>query len=258
MTDNTDIRFEIFRRLALAGAEGRHVQEAVESALATAADYAGLSAAGLYLFDDQQNSTLRASFARDQARADLLESTETAFLSGLRSRQNLLSAYMTFDGTPRRHLFTQPLQRGGVSFGTVIGIHEGEAGLIDQNRFIEALCALLSLTVATTTPIGGEVPRELIDKERLGAILETAVTVNHEVNNPLTAILGNVQLLLLKREDLDDELRTKLKTIEQSAMRIRDVTQRLLRLTSPRTVEYSGGTRMVDISDESVPPEQPQ
>ncbi len=76
------------------------------------------------------------------------------------------------------------------------------------------------------------------------------MTVNHEVNNPLTAILGNVQLLLLKRDDLDDELKDKLRIIEVSAMKIKDVTQRLMRMTTPRSVEYSDGTKMVDINDE--------
>ena len=33
-------------------------------------------------------------------------------------------------------------------------------------------------------------------------------------------------------------------------MKIKDVTQRLMSLTTPRSVEYSDGTKMVDISDE--------
>lgn len=77
------------------------------------------------------------------------------------------------------------------------------------------------------------------------------MTVNHEINNPLTAILGNVQLLLMSRKDLDEDPVTKLKTIEISAMKIKDVTQRLLRLTSARSVDYTEGTSMLDLSDES-------
>ena len=92
--------------------------------------------------------------------------------------------------------------------------------------------------------------RRAVDKERMGAVIETAVTVNHEINNPLTAILGNVQLLLLNRKDLDTEMQHKLKTIEESAMRIKDITQRLLRLTSVRTTEYAEGTTMIDLSDD--------
>jgi signal transduction histidine kinase len=95
----------------------------------------------------------------------------------------------------------------------------------------------------------GVAPKDLIEKERMAAINETAVTVNHEINNPLTAILGNVQLLLMHHKGLDDELRNKLNVIEASASKIRDVTQKLLRLTSSRTTEYSAGTSMIDLSD---------
>jgi hypothetical protein len=56
----------------------------------------------------------------------------------------------------------------------------------------------------------------------------------------------------MKRDDLDEELRAKLEVIEVSAGRIKDVTQRLLKLTTPRTVDYSEGTPMIDISDHDL------
>ena len=91
----------------------------------------------------------------------------------------------------------------------------------------------------------------MINKERTAAVVETAVTVNHEINNPLTAILGNIQLLLLKHDNLDSGLRDKLKVVEESALKIRDVTQKLLRLTTPRSVHYSEGANMLDLSDDN-------
>ena len=94
---------------------------------------------------------------------------------------------------------------------------------------------------------------EILDKERLAAIVETAVTVNHEINNPLTAILGNVQLLLMHAENLDENTRQKLQVVEKSAFKIRDVTQRLLRITSVRSVEYVDGTNMLQLPDEEAP-----
>ena len=65
----------------------------------------------------------------------------------------------------------------------------------------------------------------------------------------LTAILGNVQLLLMNNKNLDDELKAKLKTVEKSALKIKDVVQRLLNVSSPRSVEYTEGTNMLDLSD---------
>lgn len=39
----------------------------------------------------------------------------------------------------------------------------------------------------------------------------------------------------------------KLKAIEESALRIREVTLRLMQIIEPVTVEYASGMRMIDI-----------
>ena len=162
-----------------------------------------------------------------------------------------MSAYMSFGGEVPYHSFTLPLQHGSKIFGAVIGLQEGDKTIVSEDDFLETLSALLALNYAAEGIGKGHVPaKETLDKERLSAIVETAVAVNHEVNNPLTAILGNVQLLLLKRNDLDQDLRSKLKTIETSALKIKDVTQRLMRISSPRSVEYSEGTKMLDLSSD--------
>ena len=52
----------------------------------------------------------------------------------------------------------------------------------------------------------------------------------------------------MKSEGFEPELKRKLEVIEESASKIRDVTQKLLRLTSARTVDYIPGTSMIDLS----------
>jgi len=48
-----------------------------------------------------------------------------------------------------------------------------------------------------------------------GAVRETVITVNHEINNPLTTILGAAQVLLLsQKEELSDRTRDRLKMID--------------------------------------------
>jgi signal transduction histidine kinase len=54
---------------------------------------------------------------------------------------------------------------------------------------------------------------------------EFASHICHEVNNPLTGLLGQTQLLL--RENLSDKARKRVETIETLAMRIRDTIVRL-------------------------------
>ncbi|MGH8005178.1 MAG: histidine kinase dimerization/phospho-acceptor domain-containing protein [Limisphaerales bacterium] len=88
---------------------------------------------------------------------------------------------------------------------------------------------------------------EEIKKERLAAIVETAIAVSHEVNNPLTAVLGNAQLLRLRTKDLPADVEEKLKIIEEAAGRIQEVTAALMRITEPSTLEYTPGIEMLDI-----------
>ena len=84
--------------------------------------------------------------------------------------------------------------------------------------------------------------------ERLQAVKETAITVNHEVNNPLTTILGAAQMLLLSQDGLSDKVRGRLQLIEQEVKRIAKVTQRLKDLDELRTDDYiSDGPRMLDL-----------
>ena len=83
--------------------------------------------------------------------------------------------------------------------------------------------------------------------DRLAAVVETAVAVNHEVNNPLVPILGNAQFLLHEGKIGDEDSRKRLRIIIKNALRIRDITQKLANITHPVTKEYLKGTRMLDI-----------
>ena len=60
---------------------------------------------------------------------------------------------------------------------------------------------------------------------RLEAIAELVARVRHEINNPLTGVLGQSQLL--QREELNDKARKRAQTIEDLAIRIRDVVAQL-------------------------------
>ena len=63
---------------------------------------------------------------------------------------------------------------------------------------------------------------------------ETAALVariRHEINNPLTGVLGQAQLLL--REDLPERSRKRVQTIEDLALRLRDVVAQLREVQRP-------------------------
>ena len=51
--------------------------------------------------------------------------------------------------------------------------------------------------------------------------------LRHEVNNPLTGILGNTELLLARRDRLPPSAVERLETIAELAVRLRETVRRL-------------------------------
>ena len=106
----------------------------------------------------------------------------------------------------------------------------------------------LNLELEATVNKLKESQENLIKSERLAAITETSVAANHEINNPLFSILGQAQLLLRKYRDQDEDTQQRLKTIEESALRIACVTKKLANLAEPVVKEYVGlPTSMIDV-----------
>ncbi len=93
---------------------------------------------------------------------------------------------------------------------------------------------------------------KLLEAERLAAITETAIGINHEINNPLCAILGNTQLLLMEKDKLDPRVIKRLKSIEKEITRIHEVAERLARISRPVLKEYVGGKLMLDVEHSEV------
>jgi DNA-binding response OmpR family regulator len=86
---------------------------------------------------------------------------------------------------------------------------------------------------------------ELVNARRLSAIGETTLSLQHEINNPLSALLGNAELLLMDMRE-KGEKNELLIVIHEQAMRIADVVRRLRRLKDPESVDYVGGTKIIN------------
>ena len=67
---------------------------------------------------------------------------------------------------------------------------------------------------------------------RLAEMADLVARVRHEINNPLTGVLGQAQLLL--REELSPAARKRVETIEQLASRIRDTVAQLREVQRPQ------------------------
>lgn len=66
---------------------------------------------------------------------------------------------------------------------------------------------------------------------RMDEAADVIARVRHEINNPLTGVLGQAQLLL--REDLNDRARKRAETIEELANRLRDIVAQLRVVQKP-------------------------
>ena len=87
---------------------------------------------------------------------------------------------------------------------------------------------------------------ELARSRWLAGIGETTIAIEHEINNPLSALLGHAELLLMEPGMTAEQL-DSLRIIQEQAGRIAEVVRRLARLKNPQSVEYLGGSRMLDL-----------
>jgi signal transduction histidine kinase len=72
----------------------------------------------------------------------------------------------------------------------------------------------------------------LADHEvEMNEVADLVAYVRHEINNPLTGVIGQTQLLL--REDLSEQARRRVETIENLALRIRDTVAQLRQVQRP-------------------------
>lgn len=95
---------------------------------------------------------------------------------------------------------------------------------------------------------------ELRRARYLAGIGETSLALQHEINNPLAAMLSHAALLEAGMVE-DAEKEEALQTIVEQARRIGDVVKRLRQIEQPRSVEYLGNARMLDIGPGKTRPE---
>ncbi len=79
--------------------------------------------------------------------------------------------------------------------------------------------------------------QEHITSEKFRAMLEIAGGICHEMNQPLQALLGNIELLELQTPP-ESPVQKKLTAIKAQVLSISDITKKLLHLTSYKTKDY--------------------
>jgi signal transduction histidine kinase len=117
-------------------------------------------------------------------------------------------------------------------FTSLIGTGEVEIVKRHRNFTLSVRKAVVQRLRRDANDVSNEAPPP--DGETFGELLR------HEMNNPLTGILGNAELLLEKRHRLPPSVVTQIETIAQLALRLRETVQRLSEMwESTRERQYT-------------------
>lgn len=92
-----------------------------------------------------------------------------------------------------------------------------------------------------------EAQARLLESERIRGITEAVGGMNHEINNPLAAIVGNAQLILRRRETNDPALNAKVESILEASRRIQEVAGKMSTLIQATSRPYPGEGAILDL-----------
>lgn len=87
---------------------------------------------------------------------------------------------------------------------------------------------------------------QIVEAERWRVLLETAGAVAHEMSQPITAVMGNLELLLQRLPESHPE-RPVLRRIFENGERAVDLLRKLQRIESYELKDYPGTSGILDI-----------
>ncbi len=96
-----------------------------------------------------------------------------------------------------------------------------------------------------------ELQTALLEKEKLQVIFEMTGAICHEMSQPMQAISGNTELMLMNLQK-DNPLYKHVKTIKDQVDRMGDITQKLKRVTRYKTKDYIK-SKIIDIDSAAAP-----
>lgn len=256
-------QFNLLRSLILKTNTAFKLQELLQEALEKTCEILNLLSGSISLWEVKtKEPSFKAAFGTEEHKK-FLDELERNLLNQVWKGYNLQNLYLNVEKEAQPlaetlSLFSYPIKSEKDIIGAISGISAGPRNLSLEEEFIEAVGNQLGIALhkvggfpVKVTGVAEKEVKEIVKSSRLSAIMETAVAVNHYINNPLTAVLGNAQLILMQKK-LDPEVIEKLKIIEQSALKIKEVTTRLMNIIEPVITEYAGGIKMLDIEKSKV------
>jgi DNA-binding response OmpR family regulator len=96
-----------------------------------------------------------------------------------------------------------------------------------------------------------ELQTALLEKEKLQVIFEMTGAICHELTQPMQAISGNSELMLMNIQK-DNPLYRNVKTIKDQIDRMGDITRKLKRVTRYKTKDYIN-SKIIDLDGAATP-----
>jgi signal transduction histidine kinase len=132
----------------------------------------------------------------------------------------------------------------------------GEAFSEKDFEIADTISKYACLTIGILNNCAGlKYEKETFDKqktllEKYASVGKLAAGVVHEINNPLLAIRGNLELLEYDLAGIQtpDNARDRLAKIKDDCERVRRVTDKMANLSKPVSESIYGDTKMVDLS----------
>ncbi len=84
-------------------------------------------------------------------------------------------------------------------------------------------------------------------KEKLQGVIEMAGAACHELNQPLQAISGYAELVMMEMDE-NNPLYAMVAEIKKESVRLGEITRKLNNITRYETVDYISGRRIIDIN----------
>jgi nitrogen-specific signal transduction histidine kinase len=119
---------------------------------------------------------------------------------------------------------------------------------VDGPDAVKVRALVMFATQATALMAKAAATRERNRIEKLAAVMQTLRVLNHEINNPLTALLGRTQLLRMNQTD--PKVVKAATVIEESADRIADLMKKLARVVQQGREEAIDDFLELDVQGE--------
>ncbi len=96
------------------------------------------------------------------------------------------------------------------------------------------------------------IQKQLILSEKKAAMIETAGAIAHELRQPMTTIIGTIEMLDLDDAGDENPLNNKrLKTIRKQCLRMAEIIKQMEQLVEYKTRPYVNGSLIIDLEESS-------